>query len=173
LVNQVIIGHATSCDIVADELKLDISEACAGRQEHPYRSCPFAARLTACCCCAYHDLSSQDAQIAVLQTKRAAPRQRLPIIAPEWMPLRGDQDSPVTCCWAASRRHEVSLNPEQHLAWRRLSVLVAPALRTLSQLADLVKGAGCRVERPAAQIADLLGGRGAVLQRPGLLGRPD
>ncbi|MCU0812519.1 MAG: hypothetical protein MUE59_16110, partial [Thiobacillaceae bacterium] len=37
------------------------------------------------------------------------------------------------------RRQEATLSPEQQVGWRRLSALVAPVLRTMSQLAEVAK----------------------------------
>ncbi|MBK7953909.1 MAG: DUF342 domain-containing protein [Candidatus Accumulibacter sp.] len=158
---QVIIGHATSCDIVADELKLDISEACALAGKNIHVGLARSRReVDSVLLLRLPDLSSQDAQIAVLQTKRAALEAALADHRAGMDALRGDQGlARYLLLGGKLRRHEVSLNPEQHLAWRRLSVLVAPALRTLSQLADLVKEQDAGLNALRAQIADLLAAR--------------
>ncbi len=158
---QVIVGHATSCDIVADELTLDVSEACALAGKTIHVGLARSRReVDNVLLMLLPDLSRQGAQIAVLQMQRAALETALADHRAGMDVLRGEKDlARYLLLGGKLRRHEVSLNPEQHLAWRRLSVLVAPALRTLSQLADLVKEQDAQLHALGEQIDELLATR--------------
>ena len=159
--SRVVIGQATNCDIVADEIAIDVSDACAlaGRSLH-VRLSRSRRELDNVLLVLLPDVSSHEAKIAALQQKqvgltRAVADHRQKIDA-----LRCDKEVTRYLLLAGKlRRQEVTLSPEQQTGWRRLSALVAPLLRTLSQLGEVVSGMEAEVASLAAEREDLVAAR--------------
>jgi hypothetical protein len=137
---QVVVGHATNCAIVADDLSLDVAEACAlaARTVH-VRVTRSRREVDSVLLVLLPDLSEHEAQISALQRKRAALENTMAEHRARIEDLRAEKELASYLLLAGKlRRQEVSLSPGQQVAWRRLSALVAPVLRTLSQLGEVV-----------------------------------
>ena len=138
---RVIIERATLCDIVADALILDLAEGCAAAAKNIHVRIARARRdADNALLVLVPDFSAADAAIADLQQKRAALEQAIAAHREKVDAVRGDKDVASYLRLAGRlRRREASLNAEQEAGWRRLSNVVGPALRSLSQLVEAVK----------------------------------
>lgn len=158
---QVIVGQARNCDIVADELTVEVSEASAlaGRSihlglAHSHRELENVLLVL------LPDLSSCEARIATLQQKRALLEKAMADSRARIDALRGEKDvTRYLLIGGKLRRHELTLNAEQQLSWRRLSERVAPALRTLSQLSNLIKEQDAEWHALETQINEVVAAR--------------
>ncbi|HNC51077.1 MAG TPA: FapA family protein [Accumulibacter sp.] len=158
---RVVVGQATNCDIVADELSLDLSEACAlaGRSIR-VRVSRSRWEVESVLLLLLPDLSGHALQLAALEKKRVALRKALADQRARMGALQGEKDvASYLSLGGKLRRHEVTLSPEQQLGWRRLSALVAPALRTLSQLTDTIREHDEQLAALDAQVEELLAAR--------------
>lgn len=158
---KVVVGQATNCDIVAEELTVEVAEACAlaGRSMH-LGVARSRRELENVLLVLLPDLSSYEARIAALQLQRALLEKVITESRTRIDALRGEKDvARYLLVGGKLRRHELTLNAEQQLSWRRLSELVAPALRTLSQLSDLVKEKDAEWHALEAQINEIVAAR--------------
>lgn len=140
IARQVVIERATLCDIVADVLAVELAEACAAAARNTLvRIARMRKESGNVFLVLLPDTANEEARIAALRERRAALEKDIGALRAKLDALRGDKDV-VTYLRLASklRRGEASLSPEQEAGWRRLSALVAPALKTLSLLAEAV-----------------------------------
>jgi hypothetical protein len=137
---RVVVGQARNCDIVADEVSLDISEACAmAGKTIRVRMARARRELDSVLLVLVPDLSSYEVQIGALHKKRAALEKSIAGHRARIDALRGENDVAKYLLLAGKlRNHELTLSPEQQVGWRRLAALVAPAVRTLVQLGEVV-----------------------------------
>jgi septal ring factor EnvC (AmiA/AmiB activator) len=137
---QVVVGQARNCDIVADEVSLDISEACAmAGKTIRVRIARARRELDSVLLVLVPDLSSYEVQITALHKKRAALEKSIAGHRARIEALRGENDVAKYLLLAGKlRNHELTLSPEQQVGWRRLAALVAPVVRTLVQLGEVV-----------------------------------
>jgi len=155
--SQVIIGHATNCEIVADDVSIDVAEACAlaGKTLH-VRHSQSRRELDSVLLVLLPDLSSYEAKIAALQQKRAALTAQVAGHRQKIDALRGEKELASYLALAGKlRRHELTLSAEQQVGWRRLSAQVAPLLRTLSQLSEVVNEMAAEASSLDVQIDEL------------------
>lgn len=139
---HVVVGQATNCDILADEVSLEVSEACAlaARTIH-VRNTRSRREMDSVLLLLLPDLAEHEARIASLQRQHATLASTIADHRARIDAFRGDKDLESYLLLAGKlRRQEVVLSAEQQVPWRRLAALVAPALRTLSQLAEVVDG---------------------------------
>ncbi|HRF06403.1 flagellar assembly protein A [Accumulibacter sp.] len=140
IARQVVIERATLCDIVADALSLELAEACAAAARNTQvRIARMRKEIGNVFLVLLPDTSNEEAQIAALREKRAALDKDIAAHRATLDGLREDQDVTNYLRLASKlRRGEASLSSEQEAGWRRLSALVAPALKTLSLLSAAV-----------------------------------
>lgn len=155
--SQVIVGQARNCEIVADDVSIDIAEACAlaGKTLH-VRLSRSRRELDNVLLALLPDLSSYEAQIAALEQKRAEVTAQVAGHRQKIDALRGEKELASYLVLAGKlRRHELTLSAEQQVGWRRLSAQVAPLLRTLSQLSEVVNAMDAEASGLAVQIDEL------------------
>lgn len=155
---RVVVGQATNCDIVADELSLDLSEACAlAGKSISVRLSRSRWQVESVLLLLLPDLSGYTLQLAALEKKRVALRKVIADQRARMSALQGEKDvASYLLLTGKLRRQEITLSPEQQVGWRRLSALVAPALRTLSHLTDTIHEQDEQLAALDAQVEDLL-----------------
>ena len=137
----VVLGNATRCDVLADEVLVERAEGCAiaGKTINALETrargeidCVFSLLIP--------DLSEYRARIDVLKSKRAALDLKIEAQRLKSKELRGQKDM-VRYLALASRlqNKELVLNDDQQFAWQKLATQVGPSLRALTQLGDYVK----------------------------------
>jgi uncharacterized protein (DUF342 family) len=138
---QVVVGQATNCAIVADEVTLDVSEACGvAARAITVQTARSRRELDTVLLLLLPDLSTYAAQIAALEKKCAALDKEIAEHRSRIDALRSEKEVASYLLLAGKlRRQEVTLSAEQQVGWRRLSALVAPVLRTMSQLAEVAR----------------------------------
>ncbi|TXH26682.1 MAG: DUF342 domain-containing protein [Elusimicrobia bacterium] len=164
IAGQAIIEQATHCDIVADELSLDLGNACAVaakaihvRQSRSRGEVDSVLRLL------LPDLSSFATRISTLEQKQKALKATSSEHQRKIDALRAEKEVASYLALAGKlRRQELTLRPDQEVAWRRLSAQLAPTLRTLSQLGETVKEIDEETSALEAEIADLAASREAA-----------
>ena len=163
---QVVIGHATHCDIVTDELSLEVAESCAvAGKTLNVRLARARRELDNVLLLLLPDLSSFEAQIAALRRKLAGLTTAIAAHGKKIAALRADQEVASYLVVAGKlQRHEASLSPEQQVGWRRLSAHVAPALRALAQLGEAAKGLEAESKAVVAAIEEILAAREQACQ---------
>ena len=141
LARQVVVGQATNCHIVAEELTIEIAEASALAARTTSLGASRARReLDTVLLMLLPHLSTFDATLATLRGKRVATEKAITAHRARADVLRSDQEVANYLALAQRlRHHQATLTAEQQVGWRRLSALVAPTLRSLAQLSDLVK----------------------------------
>ena len=158
---QVVVGQATNCDIVADELSLDLCEACAlAGKSIQVRVSRSRWDVESVLLLLLPDLSGYTLQLAALEKKRVALRKALADQRARMATLQSEKDvAKYLLLGGKLRRHEVTLSAEQQLGWRRLSALVAPALRTLSHCTEMIHEQEEQLSALDAQVDELLAAR--------------
>ncbi|MBO3707607.1 MAG: DUF342 domain-containing protein [Candidatus Accumulibacter sp.] len=138
---QVVVGQATNCNIVAEELTVEVAEACAlAAQTARLASARARGELDTVLLLLLPDLSAYDAKLNALRGKRVGTEKAIAAHRARMEVLRSDKEVANYLALAQRlRNHEATLSADQQVGWRRLSALVAPTLRSLSQLSDLVK----------------------------------
>jgi hypothetical protein len=161
LARQVVVGQATNCHIVAEELAIEVAEASALAARTASLGVSRARReLDTVLLMLLPDLRSFDAPLATLRGKRVATEKAITAQRTRIDVLRSDRDVASYLALAQRlRQHEATLTAEQQVGWRRLSALVAPALRSLSQLSDLVKELAAESDSLGNQIDAVLAAR--------------
>ncbi len=141
LAREVVIKQATNCSIVADEVRIEICEASAmAARTIRVGSARSRRDLDSVLLLLVPDLSPYQAEIATLEKKRSALDSTIAEQRARIDTLRSEPEVARYLLLAGKlRRQELTLNPEQQVAWRRLSAQVAPVLRALAPLADLVR----------------------------------
>jgi len=121
-------------------VSLDISEACAmAGKTIRVRIARARRELDSVLLVLVPDLSSYEVQITALHKKRAALEKSIAGHRARIEALRGENDVAKYLLLAGKlRNHELTLSPEQQVGWRRLAALVAPVVRTLVQLGEVV-----------------------------------
>lgn len=137
----VVLGSATRCDVLADEVLVERAEGCAiagkaiNALETRARSeidCVFSLLIP--------DLSEYQSRIDVLKGKRTALDLKIETQRLKSNDLRGQKDVARYLALANRlQRRELALNDEQVLAWQKLAAQVGPSLRALAQLGEYVK----------------------------------
>jgi len=137
IARQVVIERATLCDIVADELSVELAEACAAAARNTQvRIARTRKEIGNVFLVLLPDRANEEAQIAALRERRAVLETDIAAHRAKLDALRADKDVSNYLRLAGKlRRGEASLSPEQEAGWRRLSALVAPALKTFPLLA--------------------------------------
>ncbi|HRL76095.1 MAG TPA: FapA family protein [Candidatus Accumulibacter phosphatis] len=161
LARQVIVGQATNCNIVADELTIEVAEACAlAAQTTRLGSSRARRELDNVLLLLLPDLSAYDTKLSSLRGKRAATDKAIAAHRARMDVLRNDKEVANYLALAQRlRNHEATLSADQQVGWRRLSALVAPTLRSLSQLSELVKELATESEAFGKQIDAVLAAR--------------
>ncbi len=164
LARRAVIGQATACTIVADELNIDISEACAAASRWLHVRLSRSRReIDNVFLVRVPDLSAHSAQIATMQKRletllKMIAQQREKITA-----LREEKELANYLRLADKlRRKELTLRPEQEVSWRRLSGQVAPALKALAQLSQSVTEMDAEQGRIRVNVAELIAERDAL-----------
>lgn len=161
---QVIVEQATHCDIVADELSADLVVACvAAAQSIHVRRSRSRGEVDAVLLVLLPDLSSFAGRIAALEQKQGALEATSSGHRQKIGALRAEKEVANYLLLAGKlRRHEMSLRPDQETAWRRLTAQVAPLLRTLSQLTEVVKEIDDEAKTLGTEIEELAASRDAA-----------
>ncbi len=162
--HRVVIGQATCCTIVADELEIDIAESCAVASGALHVRLSRSRRgIDNVFLVLVPDLSGYQAQIIALQKRSETLLDTMAAQREKIAALRSEKELANYLRLAERlRRNELTLRPEQEVSWRRLSGQVAPALRTLSQLAQSVNEMDAEQGRMGARISELLAARDAL-----------
>ncbi|WP_186407569.1 flagellar assembly protein A [Candidatus Accumulibacter aalborgensis] len=163
---QVVIGHATLCDIVAEELSLEVAESCAvAGKTLSVRLARARRDIDNVLLVLLPDLSSFAAQIVALRRDLAGLATAIAAQREKIAALRGDREVSSYLLLAGKlKRHEVALSSEQEVGWRRLSAQVAPALRTLAQLGEAANGLDAESQAVVAAIDEILAAREQACQ---------
>ncbi len=158
---QVVVGQATNCHIVAEELTVEVAEASALAARTASLGAARARReLDTVLLMLLPDLSTFDATLATLRGRRLATEKAITAHRARMDVLRSDKEVANYLALAQRlRNHEATLTVEQQVGWRRLSALVAPTLRSLSQLSDLVKELATESDACGKQIDAVLAAR--------------
>lgn len=140
LARQVVVEHATQCDIVADEVRIAVAEACAlAGKNLQVRIARSRREVDNAFLILLPDLSAIEATIADLRQERATLAGVIAGHHKKADAVRGNSEVARYLLLAGKlRRGEASLSPEQEIGWRRLTERVAPALRTLSTIGELI-----------------------------------
>jgi hypothetical protein len=164
---QVVVGQATNCAIVADEVTLDVSEACGvAARAITVQTARSRRELDTVLLLLLPDLSTYAAQIAALEKKCAALDKEIAEHRSRIDALRSEKEVASYLLLAGKlRRQEVTLSAEQQVGWRRLSALVAPVLRTMSQLAEVARELDGNLNALRSQHNRSDRGQGTGLQR--------
>jgi hypothetical protein len=131
LLAEVVIEQATNCSIVAEEVRVeDLRSMRHGRPDPPGRQRPLASRTRLRAA----PPRSRPVALSGGDCHPGKQAQRLDSTiagsVPGSTPCAASRRSRAICSWPAScANQELTLNPEQQVAWRRLSAQVAPVLR--------------------------------------------
>ena len=158
---EVVVERATQCTILADQLHADLSEGCAvaGKTIH-VRMARCRREVDNVFLVQVPDLSGDDAQVVALQQHCAAQEKVLGSHRARIDALRGEKDVVSYLALAGKLRgREASLSSEQQAGWRRLSALVAPILRTLSQLGEEVRELEAEASASGVELEEALAAR--------------
>jgi hypothetical protein len=158
IARQVVIERATLCDIVADALSLELAEACAAAARNiQVQSARMRKEIGNVFLLLLPDASNEEAGIVALQEKRAVLEKEIAAHRAKLDAVRGGKDVTSYLRLASKfRRGEVTLTPEQEAGWRRLSAVVAPALKTCSLLAEAVNELVAQSTRVGLEIDEAL-----------------
>jgi len=158
---QVVVGQATNCDIVAEQLTIEVAEACAlAAQRTDLGSSRARRELDTVLLVLLPDLSAYDARLNTLRGKRMATEKAISAHRARMDVLRSDREVANYLALAQRlRNHAATLSADQQVGWRRLSARVAPTLRSLSQLSDLVKELAAESDTFGNQIDAVLAAR--------------
>jgi hypothetical protein len=164
LARQVVLGQATNCDIVAEQLTIEVSEACAMAARTIQVACARARReLDSVLLLLLPDLAPYETQLASLRGKLAALEKTIVGHRVRADLLRSDKEvSNYLSLATRLRNHEATLTVEQTVSWHRLAALVAPALRSLAHLTELIKELTTESAALAMQVEAVLAAREQV-----------
>lgn len=164
---RVVVEQATRCDIVGDELSIDVCDSGALAAKSLHVAVARSRReLDNVFLLLLPDLSAYDKQIEALRQKDASLAKMLAAQRDKIEALRSETEVARYLLLAEKlRRNEISLRPEQQVGWRRLSAAVAPALRTLSQLGEAANQVNSEANAVRAQIEALLAAKAASCQQ--------
>ena len=144
---SIILGSATRCDLVADEVQVEHAEGCAiagksinvlDTRVRGENDCVLSILIP--------DLSGYRAKIDALKGKRAALNQKIENQRLKGAELRAQKEVARYLAIAGKlQRKELALNAEQQIAWQKLAAQVAPVLRALAQLGEQATTLDARV----------------------------
>ena len=141
IARMVVLGNATRCDVLADEVLVERAEGCAiaGKSINALET-RARGDIDSVLSLLIPDLSSLRTGIDALKGKRAALEKKIETQRLKSNELRSQTDVARYLSIAGElQRREVALTAEQQSAWHKLAAQVAPALRALAQLGDYVK----------------------------------
>ncbi|MEF8701552.1 MAG: flagellar assembly protein A [Candidatus Accumulibacter sp. UW20] len=167
LAREVVIEQATNCSIVAEEVRVRICEASAmAARTLRVGSARSRRDLDSVLLLLVPDLSPYQAEIATLENKRSVLDSTIAGERARIDTLRSEPEVARYLLLAGKlRRQELTLNPEQQVAWRRLSAQVAPVLRTLAPLADLLRERDAQSQALRREIEAVIAARAQACDR--------
>lgn len=141
IARMVVLGNATRCDVLADEVLVERAEGCAiaGKTINALET-RMRGDIDCVLSLLIPDLSAFRTRIDVLKGKRTALEQKIETQRLKSSDLRSQGDVARYLTIAGElQRKEVALTADQQLTWQKLAAQVAPSLRALAQLGDYVK----------------------------------
>ena len=154
IARMVVLGNATRCDVLADEILVDRVDGCAIAGK-AISALETRARGEIDCVLSLliPDLSVYRTRIEGLKGKRTGLEQKIENQRLKSNEVRKQKDVARYLTIASElQRKEMVLTTEQQLAWQRLAVQVAPSLRALAQLGDYVNTLGDQVAELSSEI---------------------